>query len=96
MLCLGCTCMLPGNDLSQLGVREEVVTEPSEIRCQMKGLSYNNNNNFDYNVIVMYMYTMECTKVNKGKNVRKMSPLEVWIPEMAIHLMNNFFQTHPT
>lgn len=61
VLCLGCTCMLPGNDLSQLGVREEVVTEPSEIRCQMKGLSYNNNNNnFDYNVIVMYMYTMEC------------------------------------
>lgn len=40
VLSLWGTCMLPSNDLCQLRVREKVVTEPSEVRCQVERLSY--------------------------------------------------------
>ena len=40
MLSLWGTCMLPSNDLCQLGVREKIVAESSEVRCQVERLSY--------------------------------------------------------
>ena len=40
VLSLWCTCMLPSDDLCQLRVRKKVVTEPSEVSCQVERFSY--------------------------------------------------------